>query len=184
VITFPDFRFVETPRTGSRTLVNALQTAGGEKSKTHHDRVEDIPLDRPVYSVIRDPYDHLESWYFHMLGAPKGSANTWPGAPDGTAFLEYLLWWRNDPLFPTLNPYKDVVTKVFFFSDGIDSIFQQMVQWDGAPLPNTHGPREVIHQWSVEEIEVAQDRFAPEFEYWQKCLIDAGREVIRIIVEG
>ena len=165
MITLPEFRFVCTPRTGSRTLATALEPFG-DRTRAHHNRIRDIPRDRPIYTVAREPLDQLESWYFHVF-PPKGNWSSWSRwYPEGASFEDFLRYWTNDFLFPDLNPYKGIADKVFLFSDGMESVLAQM----GYPKSVGHdgGQRTLNHDWTEVELELAEDRFSVDIEYYRK----------------
>ncbi len=62
-ITYHNYLFLATPRTGSNALFYALRSRGGRDIGDHHDIPADIPPGLEVVAVVRNHYDwFVSSW--------------------------------------------------------------------------------------------------------------------------
>jgi hypothetical protein len=124
MITVPQkFRLLNTPRTGSRTLSTLVRQAyantlppeveGKAPFPDHHAHPEDVPTDLPLYTVIREPFDHVLSWFWH--GYWRGREN----APTADILLNFVKTSRHGFfLHDRLNIYHSLDPSYMIFENG------------------------------------------------------------------
>ena len=104
---------VATPRTGSRSLMQAIEDAkfpGAHKTKVHHDWPHEVSRaasggNYEVWSIIREPLHQLRSWIYHA-GMDK--------TPD-----KFIRQYKNRYFFYEggMNIYNRVVHRYFVFEN-------------------------------------------------------------------
>lgn len=156
---------VATPRTGSRSIRDAIREAappGMVETKPHHDWPKDVRAaagngSYEVWTIIRDPWTQLESWSHHT----------------GYHYnIERMVRdYRGRYFFSEggMNIYNKVVDRYFVFEhDGHQGLIDAL----GLDVEVTNEykskPNEVV--WSEAARNIAAERFALDFYLYQKEL--------------
>lgn len=140
--------FLETPKTGTRAVHSALDEIGfvvelagnprlrNESPKygrySHH-----LPLDHKlspdwlVFSAVRNPYDLLVSWYFHIKRGNKYQGNF------GIKFVKHLLYsLYTEKYFPDKNSLFGLhseYTDVFIHQEDLEKELNEVLIQRGLP---------------------------------------------------
>ena len=130
-----------TPRTGSRALEACFKE--GRKTKEHHVHPDDVAsllkVECPKYTVCRNPYQQVLSWYWHVeLRHDPG------GNPSVTGLLKFLKDQNISWYFSTrLNPYHGKVKDLRILRYDQDALATARVisQETGAKIVETAPPR-------------------------------------------
>jgi len=117
------FIFLCTPRTGSRAIVNALQTLpDAYESREHHVHPEDVKetaekLSKgsstlPMFTILREPYEQVLSWFGHVVLRHEPKKCT---AEDFADFIrtKSIGWYFHDKLNPYLLDLEGVRCEIF-----------------------------------------------------------------------
>lgn len=134
VIVPESYTFVATPRTGSRSISEAILAerdgAISDYPRNHHVLPESVPRDYHVYTVIRHPVAQLYSWYYHVVKRNGGKL------PFSRFIREYNnpQFLDRDTKYP-LNMYAEVATYWYVFENGLDGCREGLGLTK--PLPKT-----------------------------------------------
>jgi hypothetical protein len=127
----------------------------------HHVPVTEVPKDLPVYTIIRNPYDQLLSWYYHAY------------KPQGRSFLDFIETYSNGRYLykSRLNIYREVVTRHFVFERGLQRAMDDMgfpdimVGWTGKTEPV---PDKSLYLDDEAVQKAIQSRFAADIELYEQ----------------
>jgi hypothetical protein len=175
VILVPDkFVFLATPRTASRTYVEMIRGTFDEsvESDDHHIHPEDLftdfpeARDLPRYTIIREPYDQVLSWFHHAIVRHEREAER----PD--RLLDFIRTASISWFFSTtLNPY-DEVAELLPFQRGVLRNYETMAQKTyhkkRAPIVGLR-PRVLSNAKMLtdEVIKAIDERFPKDIELWK-----------------
>lgn len=162
MVIVPDkFVFLATPRTASRAITEALlkkyPNAISEYPRNHHDPAPDTN-ELPVYTVIRNPYDQLLSWYSHvvMKRDPKNRQSV----------FEFASTYENPMFFPKYNKYRlnihaEQADKFIPYTSTLNKIayFFELKDLERVGSKNTYKPtdREERDLWRILDRHFASD---------------------------
>jgi hypothetical protein len=145
-------------------IMRAYPDAENTYPNDHHTHPDDVPRDLPVYSVVRNPYTHLVSWW----------NNTWGGDP--TTFQKFLDEYGNEQFFPKhgwpsghrLNMYADTADRWFLFEKGVENILDEMeVPFDHVDLVGVSQKRPYLYNHGKFVPQVERD-FAKDLELYRR----------------
>lgn len=173
------FLFLATPRTASRSLKEMVRQNCKDTKETleHHVHPEDIfsefpeARDVPIFTVVREPYDHALSWFYHAVvrNAPQRE-NT----RDFLTFLRtmFISWYFSD----RLNVYAEVATHFLPYQAGVVSAYETMTghAFEGkAPViglrPRTKPVSKMLTPFTERAV---RQRFPQDIELWQALLTE------------
>ena len=161
MIMVPDkFVFLASPRTGSRSMKNAIRDHYSDtyllETREHHIHPADVFTDFPkawevpFYSVFREPMDLMLSWFYHAVVRNSPQRET-PGQ-----FMKFLQkgkvsWFLND----TMYPYAGLTTHPLVFDTPLETNFETMAGEEYIGEVDTHVgvlPRKVPHDEMAEDL--------------------------------
>lgn len=171
--------FLETPKTGTTTVNEALHSVGFDrwvrwedpawKGSRHTPLMEDLDDSWVIFSGIRNPFDHLVSWYFQMQRQVK-----YEGEFD-IAFIQYLMedstTKRHFRTTNTLLSHKDQSNTFIRFEDlkeSLNVILRRLYLPEVEYLPSRNVSRKRDRDYRVyytpEIREHVEQRFAEDLE--------------------
>lgn len=134
VIVPNSYTFVATPRTGSRSLSEAILAeksgAISDYPRDHHLTPESVPKDYNIYTVIRHPVSQLYSWYYHVEKRND----------TGVSFSKFIREYHNPQFLDRnqkypLNMYAEIANYFYIYENGLDGCREGLGLTE--PLPST-----------------------------------------------
>jgi len=156
------FVFVANPRTGSRSMVQALlRMKGAVRSERHHSNYDEVPTDLPVYAIIRDPHTQLRSWWYQSSDRTLHRATFCSWIRHQSQGFAPLYFHANEAQ-TKLNIYHGLVTKYFLFERGLTAALEYM----GSPPPPVHIGQTNAHTYMLTEEDYAtvEELFAEDIK--------------------
>jgi hypothetical protein len=155
---------VATPRTGSRSIVDAIEHGGRPflKTKLHHEFphiVETVATDNgcdEIWTMLREPVSQLESWLCH--------ARCWD---DPEKFIKtyksrYFIYEGG------MNIYNRIATRFFIYEkNGHEEMIKALGYKDTVKIPRI-GVSEDKQKLTIEQIDLALVRFKQDFDLYAK----------------
>ena len=120
MVTTDDFTFVQCPRTGSRSVRDALLklVPSAVVSRRSHTPWCDVPRDKPIYAITRYPMEMVLTWWM-VVGRTS---------PD--AFEAFVRRYPDGPIRrgmgSGLNIYEGIVDRYFIFEGGLHNAVAEM----------------------------------------------------------
>ena len=156
---------VATPRTGSRAIRQALHNANVPNmtiTRVHHEfpheveAIRNIGYPYEVWTMIREPVSHLKSWISYT--------GRWNDA------LEFIKTYRGRYFFYEggMNIYNKIVDRTFLFEDNGHQAMLDALKIEHGQIPVIGKTDSTKHGLSEKQIEVAKQRFAKDFELYER----------------
>jgi hypothetical protein len=158
---------VATPRTGSRALnegiTSAAKAAGDSVTQTkEHHTWPHVVLNLAeskgyeIWSLVREPYDHIQSWMGHMHCTSYPEITTWLNEYSGRYFMYE----------GGMNIYRNVVTRYFIYDQNGHQKMLSALGYEGE-FPHIGGSHRVDYTFSEEQKKIIRDRFFNDFELYE-----------------
>lgn len=167
----PDVGVVLPPRTGTRSVVEAIEPLGAYKVGSKHRIPQEMPDVDIVVSTIRNPYDVLVSWYHfpdkewgqHRKYNIGGGGRSWP------EFLDYVFSGEHRWLEKSTLPGADNASDFIRYELGVGVELNRILRLAGRPpvdvphVGRTVRPR--YQAWyTLQQRQKVRERFADDFE--------------------
>lgn len=145
----PHFCFIQIPKTASTTMVDAckrLDLVTTLKCFRHEGLLyleQFIPLELPVYAIVRNPFAHIHSYFFHKIHFGELTLDA-----DRSLIDQFQDFVRKIPTLPDelhlrqvdyLKTTRGKSVTVFKFENGLQPIRDHILEKHGVDLKFLHG---------------------------------------------
>jgi len=158
MVVLPEFVFVAAPRTGSRSIRDALLTMpGAVASRTHHTPWADVPTDRPIYAVTRHPLQIMITWWTTIRNSYDCDFRAFCRENAGGPF--------RPPWGTGLHPYDMLQPRYFVFEKGLQNALETL--GCGIAVPHV-GASLDRYKPTRADVRVCEEVFAADYKRYEE----------------